>query len=123
MKLQNILDINQFIMMSEGKKSPHSSYDWFKDCVRQVEIWIYQDRTTAKDNLHEKAMNYARNYLINTPELSSINREDITKEVADVVEKELEDAHFDQRPPAYVVAQNARKNIPKDPEERFIKLG
>ena len=124
MKLQNILDIDDFTSkMSEGKTPKLSSCSWFKDCVRQVEIWICQDRTTANDNLHEKAMNYARNYLVNSLELSSINRDDVAREVADVVEKELEDVHFDQRPPASVAAQNARKRIPEDPEERFIKLG
>ena len=44
------------------------------------------------------------------------------KEIADKVEHDLKDVCFDQRPPASVVAQNARQSLPEDPEEGFIKL-
>lgn len=123
MKLQNLLDINEFTaMMSEGKKSPRSSYLWFEDCVAQVILWICQDRTTTNDNLSEKAENYARNYLAIHPELSSINRDDLVREIADDVEQTLQNKNFDQRPPASVLAQDERNKIPEDPEKRFIKL-
>ena len=121
--LQNILDINEYtVLMSEGKKAPHSSCSWFRDCVAQAKIWICQDYTTTNENLHDKAKNYALNYIANHPELS-INKDDVAREVADVIEKAFQDKCFDQRPPAYVVAQNARKSLPEDPEKRFIKLG
>ena len=106
--------------MSEGKKSPHSSYSWYQDCVSQTLQWICQDRTT-NDNLHEKAKNYALNYFTNHPELS-INKDDVAQEVADEIEKKLNKKCFDQRPPAYVVAQKERNKIPEDPEKKFIKL-
>lgn len=124
MKLQNILDIDQFTaMMCEGKKkSPHSSYPWFQDCIGEVVKWICQDLTTTNDNLHEKAENYARNYLVIHPELSSINRDDFVKEVADVIEKEFENKNFDKRPPASVIAQDERNKVSDNPEERFIRL-
>lgn len=122
MKLQNLLDINLYTaLMSEGRKSPHSSCSWFRDCVAQAKIWICQDHTTTNDNLHEKAKNYALNYIANHPDLS-INKEDIAREVADVVEKAFLKKCFDQRPPAYVVAQKERNKIPEDPEKKFIKL-
>ena len=124
MKLQNILDIEQFsIKMSEGKKnSPLSSYPWFQDCIGEVVKWICQDRTTTNDDLREKAENYARNYLAVHPELSSINSDDVVREVADEIEKEFENKNFDQRPPASVIAQDQRNKVPEDPEKRFIRL-
>ena len=123
MKLQNLLDINEFTaMMSEGKKSPRSSYLWFEDCVAQVILWICQDRTTTNDDLREKAENYARNYLAIHPELSSISRDDLVREIADDVEQTLQNKNFDQRPPASVLAQDERNKIPEDPEKRFIRL-
>lgn len=67
-------------------------------------------------------MTYARNYLFNIPEVSYLNKDDIAKDLADKVEHDLKDVCFDQRPPASVVAQNARQSLPEDPEERFIKL-
>lgn len=109
--------------MNEGKTPKLSSCPWFQDCVGQVKKWICQDRTTTTDKLHEKALNYAKNYLINIPELSSINREEVAREVADKVEKSLKDVCFDQRPPASVIAHKARMSVPEDPERRFIKLG
>ena len=107
--------------MSEGKKSPHSSYSWYQECVSQVLQWICKDRTTTNDNLCEKAKNYALNYFANHPELS-INKEDVAREVADVVEKAFQKKCFGQRPPAYVVAQKERNKIPEDSEKKFIKL-
>ncbi len=65
---------------------------------------------------------YAKNYLINIPELS-INREETAGEIADKVEKSLKDVCFDQRPPASVIAQKARMSVPEDPGKKFIKLG
>ena len=107
--------------MSEGKKSPHSSCSWFKDCLAQVQEWICHDYTIANDDLYEKAKNYALNYFANHPELS-INKDDVAREVADVIENAFQDKCFDQRPPAYVVAQKERNKIPEDPEKKFIKL-
>ena len=108
--------------ISEGKKASFSSSPWWTDCLNQVKIWIFQDRTTTKDNLYEKAMNYARNYLFSIPEFSSINKDTVVKEIADEIERDLKDACFDQRPPASVVAQKERNKIPEDPEKRFIRL-
>lgn len=120
--LQNILDINLYTaLMSEGKKSPHSSCSWFNDCVTEVQVLICQDYTTTNDDLYEKAKNYALNYFANHPELS-IDKDDVAREVADVVEKAFQKKCFDQRPPAYVVAQKERNKIPEDPEKKFIKL-
>lgn len=65
---------------------------------------------------------YAKNYLINIPELS-INREETAGEIADKVEKSLKDVCFDQRPPASVIAQKARMSVSEDPGKKFIKLG
>ena len=107
--------------MSEGKKSPHSSYRWYQDCVSQALQGICQDRTTTNDNLYEKAKNYALNYFANHPELS-INKDDVAREVADVVEKAFQKKCFDQRPIASVIAQKERNKIPEDPEKKFIKL-
>ena len=107
--------------MSEGKNSPHSSFPWFEDCVTEVQVLICQDYTTANDDLYEKAKNYALNYFANHPELS-IDKEDVAREVADVVEKAFQKKCFDQRPPAYVAAQKERNKIPEDPEKKYIKL-
>ena len=107
--------------MSEGKKSPHSSYSWYQDCVSQTLQWICQDYTTTNENLHDKAKNYALNYIATHPELS-INKDDVAEEVADVVEKAFQKKCFDQRPIASVIAQDERNKIPEEPEERFIKL-
>lgn len=120
--LQNILDINLYTaLMSEGKKSPHSSCSWFNDCVTEVQVLICQDYTTANDDLYEKAKNYALNYFANHPELS-IDKDEVAQEVADVVEKAFQKKCFDQRPPAYVAAQKERNKIPEDPEKKYIKL-
>lgn len=120
--LENILDLEHFTaLMSEGKKSPHSSYSWYQECVSQALELICQDRTTTSDDLHEKAKNYALNYFTNHPELS-INKDDVAQEVADEIEKKLEKKSFDQRPIASVLAQDERRKIPEDPENKFIKL-
>lgn len=107
--------------MSEGRKSSHSSCSWFNDCVTEVQVLICQDYTTANDDLYERAKNYALNYFANHPELS-INKDEVAREVADVVEKAFQKKCFDQRPPAYVAAQKERNKIPEDPEKKFIKL-
>ena len=122
MRLQNLIDLDQYTSkMNEGKTPKLSSCPWFQDCVAQVQIWICQDYTTTNDDLYEKAKNYALNYFANHPELS-IDKDDIAREVADVVEKAFQKKCFDQRPPAYVVAQKERNKIPEDPEKKFIKL-
>lgn len=120
--MENILDLEHFTaLMSEGKKSPHSSCSWYQDCVSQALQWICQDRTTTNDNLNQKARDYALNYFATHPE-PSINKDDIAQEVADEIEKKLQKKCFDQRPIASVLAQDERDKIPEDPEERFIKL-
>lgn len=119
--LKNLLDIYQYtsLISEEGKRS---SYPWFQDGVKQVVLWISQDRTTTSEDLREKAENYARNYLAIHPELSSINKDDLVREIADDVEQTLKNKNFDLRPPASVLAQDERNKIPEDPENRFIKL-
>ena len=121
MMLKNLLDIYQYtsLISEEGKRS---SYPWFQDGVKQVVLWISQDRTTTSEDLREKAENYARNYLAIHPELSSINKDDLVREIADDVEQTLKNKNFDLRPPASVLAQDERNKIPEDPENRFIKL-
>ena len=119
--LLNIISFEQFTLMSEGKESSFASYPWWTDCIYQVKFWICQDRTTTKDNLHEKAKNYALNYIANHPELS-VNRYDTASEVADEVERSFQDKCLDQRPPAGVVARNDRERIPEQPENKYIKL-
>jgi len=120
--LENILDLEHFTaLMSEGKTSPHSSCSYYKDCVFQVLQQICQDRTTTNDNLHQKARDYALNYIATHPE-PSINKDEIARDVADEIEKKLQKKCFDQRPKASVIAQDKRDKIPEDPEERFIKL-
>lgn len=122
MNLRNLLDINEYtILMSEGKKSPHSSFRWYQDCISQVLQWLGQDRTTTSDNLHEKAKDYALNYLATHPELS-INKDEVAQEAADEIEKRLQNKCFDQRPIASVIAQDERNKIAEDPEKKFIKL-
>ena len=120
--LEYILDIDQFTaLMGEGKKAPHSSCSWYQDCVSQALQLICQDRTTTRDNLHQKARDYALNYIATHPE-PSINKDDVAQEVADEIEKTLQKKCFDQRPIASVLAQDERNKIPEDPEKRFIKL-
>ncbi len=71
--------------------------------------------------MDEFAKNYALNFFASNTELS-ITKDDVAREVADVVEKAFQKKCFDQRPPTYVVAQKERKKIPEDPEKKFIKL-
>ena len=120
--LENIISLDEFTLMREGEDTSFSSCPWWSDCISQVKIWIFQDRTTTRDNVYEKAENYAKNYLCNIPEVSFINKDNIAKKVADEVERELKNYSFDQKPPAYVVAQNARFSIPEDPEREYIRL-
>ena len=120
-RLQNILDIDQFTaLMSEGKKSPHSS-GW-NDCLLKVKEQILQDDTTTKDNLREKVRSYALNYLAVTPEANGIDKDKLIGELADKIEDDLKDYSFFQQPQAALIAQSERGKIPADPEERFIKL-
>lgn len=121
MKLRNLLNLYQYTTIMREGIDPHSSCQWYSDCVFQVIQLICQDRTATKDNLREKAKNYALNYLATNPE-PSINKDDAAQEVADEIEKKLHKKSFDKRPIASVLAQDERKKIPEDPEERFIKL-
>ena len=119
--LQNIITIEQFVLMGEGKKE-HSFLPWWDDCIHHVKLQILTDRTTSRDNLREKAKSYASNYIAIQTEVSFILKDRFLEDIADEVEQDLKDVSFDQRPPASVVAQNARASIPEDPEKRFIKL-
>lgn len=121
-QLQNILDLSQFSsLVSEGKKE-HSSLPWWDDCIHHVELQILSDRTTTPDNFREKAKNYASNYIAMQPEVSFTLKDWFLDDIADEVERDLQDVTFDQRPPANAMAQTARVSIPEDPEKRFIKL-
>lgn len=120
-QLERLLYYDQFItLMSEGKKTPHSS-GW-QDCLSKVIEQILQDQTTTRDNLREKVKNYALNYLAVTPEANGIDKEKLIGELADQIEDDLKDYSFFQQPPAALIAQKERGKIPEDPEERFIKL-
>ena len=120
--LENIISLELFTQMREGNCISFARSPWWTDCINQVELWICKDCTTTKDNLREKAENYARNYLYTIPELPSADKDRVVKEITDEVEKNLQNVSFDQRPPAYVVAQKERERIPEDPEEKFIRL-
>ena len=120
--LQHTIYFDQYLQMLEGNSISFSRSPWWTDCILQVKNWIYQDHTTTTDNLYDKAMSYARNYLCTLPELPFVDKDSIVKEIADQVESDLEDATFNQRPPAAVVAQKERNKIPEDPERKFIRL-
>ena len=120
--LKNILDIDQYTLMSEGKKDPHASIPGWKDSVIQVIDWIVQDRTTTNDNIREKVKSYALNYLALNPGLFSMNKDELIEELADEIEDDLKGFSFFQRPPASIIAQKERNKIPEDPEKKFIKL-
>ena len=120
--LVNIISLEQFTKMREGNSISFSRSPWWTDCINQVELWICQDHTTTRDNLYDKAMSFARNYLCTIPELPSVDKDGVVKEIADKVELDLKDVSFDQRPPASVVAQKERNKIPEDPEKKFIRL-
>ena len=119
--LENILSFELYTLTREGNTVSFSTSPWWTDCIYQVKFWICQDRTTTKDNLHEKAKNYALNYFAIYLELPG-NRDDLAREVADEVERAFQDKCFDQRPPAGVVARNERERIPEDPLNKYIKL-
>ena len=86
--------------MRERNTISFSRSPWWSDWISQVESWIYEDRTTTRDNLYDMAMSYARNYLSTVPELPSVDKDGVIREIADQVESNLEDVTFDQRPPA-----------------------
>ncbi len=120
--LQNILDIYNYTLIVEGEKPSYTSCPWWSDCIEFVEMSVLQDRTTTKDDLHEKAKNYALNYMAMSPEGSFIDREHLANLAADEVEERLKDTHFDQKPLAGIVAQQARDTIAEEPENKYIKL-
>ena len=120
--LQNILDLSQFSSLVNEGKMESSSLPWWDDCIHHVELQILSDRTTSPDNLREKAKNYASNYIAMQTEVSFILKAWFLDDIADEVERDLQDVSFDQRPPASAIAQTARASIPEDPEKRFIKL-
>ena len=74
---------------------------------------LLSDKTTTHDNLRQKARDHASPY---------IQKDQFLDALADQVESDLEDATFDQRPLAYVVAQKERNKIPEDPERKYIRL-
>ena len=120
--LQNILDLYQFSSLIGEGKSDYSCLPWWKDCIYQVKMQLLSDKTTTHDNLRPKARDYASNYIAIQTEFPYIQKEQFLDDLADTVEKELEDVSFDQRPLASVAAQRARASILEDPEKRFIKL-
>ena len=123
--LHNIISLEQYSkkMVSESKKeSPYSSEEWWENCINDVEIKVIADKTTSKDNLRQKIKDYASNYIVYLSEVSYIQRDAYLDDIADEVEKDLEDIQFDQSPPASVAAQVARKTIHEQPENKFIKL-
>ncbi len=120
--LQNILDLYQFSSLISEGKSDYSSLPWWKDCIYQVKMQLLSDKTTASDNLRQKARDYASNYIAIQTELPYIEKDQFLDALADQVEKELEDVSFDQRPLASVAAQKARFSIPEDPERKYIRL-
>lgn len=120
--LQNILDINQFIKVSEGKEDPRSSLPWYSQCISQVKTWICQDRTTTQETLRDKARSYANNYIVLQPEANYIDKNAVIEEIADEVEKDLHNCNFNPRPIASILAQQERTKVPARPEDRFIKL-
>lgn len=121
-QLMNILDLEHFTLMREGKKFSRSSCAWWDSCISNVTNQVLTDKTTSRDNLRQKIKDYASNYIAYQPEVSYIQKDAYLDDIADEVEKDLEDVQFDQRPPASVVAQVARKTIPEQPENKFIKL-
>ena len=103
--LQNIVDLSLFSsLVSEGKCS-HSSLPWWDDCIYHVELQVLTDRTTSRDNLREKAKNYASNYIAMQTEGSFIQKDWFLEDIAD-------DHHLC----LYLYL------FPEDPEKRFIKL-
>lgn len=120
--LQNIIELDTFTSLREGKDNSIISSPWWKDCIDSVEVSVLQDRTTTKDDLHEKAKNYALNYMAMSPEGSFIDREHLANLAADEVEDRLKDTHFNQKPLAGIVAKQTRDTIAREPENKYIKL-
>ena len=83
---------------------------------------LLSDKTTTHDNLRQKARDHASNYIAIQTEFPYIQKDQFLDALADQVESDLEDATFDQRPLAYVVAQKERNKIPEDPERKYIRL-
>lgn len=122
MKHPFVLNFYQYkAMIVEGGGS-ESSLAFWEDCVLQVEKQILQDCTTTKENLRDKIMTYALNYLSVIPELSSIDKGSVIENIADEIEDELKKVSFDQRIPATVLARQERDKIPEAPENKYIKL-
>lgn len=121
-QLQHILYCDQYLQMREGNGISFSLSPWWTDSIAQVEEWICQDKTTTRDNLYDKAISYAKNYLHTIPELPSADKDGVVREIADQVESDLKDVSFDQRPQAYVIAQKERDKIPDAPENKYIRL-
>lgn len=121
-QLENILDLENFTLMSEGKKPSRSSCVWWNDCISDVKIKVLSDKTTSKDNLRQKIKDYASNFIAYQPEASYIQRDAYLDDIADEVEKDFEDIQLDQRIPANVTAQEEREKVPEGPENKFIKL-
>lgn len=122
MKLRNLLNLYQYTTIMREGIDPHSSCQWYSDCVFQVIQLICQDRTATKDNLREKVRNYALNYLAVTPEAAGIDKDKLIEDLADEIEDDLKDYTFFRQPQAALIAQRDREKIPEDPEKRFIKL-
>lgn len=108
--------------MCEGKKANIESCLWWKDCINDIKMLIFQDKTTTRDNLREKAINYALNYLSGKTEVSYLDKNAFARHIADEIESTLKDVVFDQRPLASVVAKQARDTIAREPENKYIKL-
>lgn len=122
-QLENILDLENFTLMSEGKKTSRSSCAWWNECVSDVKDKVLTDKTTSKDNLRQKIKDYASNFIANKTEASYIQRDAYLDNIADEVEKDLENIKLDQRIPANVVALKDREKVPEEQENKFIKLG
>lgn len=97
--------------------------DWvWVECMHQVMDWIFSDRTSSSENLKEKAKNYALNWLLLHPEVPDFERKCVANRMAEEIEEELKDHPFDNTPLAVLNAHKARKAIPAQPENRFIRL-
>ena len=95
----------------------------WQECKCVILQEILQDKTTSRDNLKEKARNYTLNYLAYHPEISVLQKDVFASQMADEIEKDLEDHCFNPTPNAVLAARDARETIAERPEEKFIKLG
>lgn len=121
--LQNILDINQFTsLLKEGKKDPHADCPWWDDCISSVIISLCSDRMTTRDNLYQKAMEAALNFLSTSQAVSLADKEHLAKEIAEIVEDKLKDSGFSNKMLANLEAERQRNNVSEEPENRFVKL-